>query len=127
MNSTSLCGLAGRYDNHIPPRLLAPIDCLKIPALLVFSDGEKTNRVISANATIRMEVIYSTGANFVLVNTTFQVGVTSLFLSTLMHYMIYEGTAENKAKIFVAEFEKGTAVPLFCVQIVKRQHCKANF
>jgi hypothetical protein len=24
--------VAGRYDNPIPPRFLAPIDCLKIPA-----------------------------------------------------------------------------------------------
>jgi hypothetical protein len=31
MNSASLCSLAGRYDNPIPPRFLAPIDCLKIP------------------------------------------------------------------------------------------------
>ncbi len=31
MNSTSLCSLAGRYDNTIPPRFLAPIDSLKIP------------------------------------------------------------------------------------------------
>jgi hypothetical protein len=30
MNSASL---AGRYDNPIPPRFLAPIDFLKIPAL----------------------------------------------------------------------------------------------
>ncbi len=28
MNSASLCSLAGRYDNPIPPRCLAPIDCL---------------------------------------------------------------------------------------------------
>jgi hypothetical protein len=28
-----LCSLAGRYDNPIPTRFLAPIDCLKIPAL----------------------------------------------------------------------------------------------
>jgi hypothetical protein len=33
MNSASLCSLAGRYDNPIPPRFLAPIDSLKIPAL----------------------------------------------------------------------------------------------
>ncbi len=33
MNSASLCSLAGRYDNPIPIRFLAPIDCLKIPAL----------------------------------------------------------------------------------------------
>jgi hypothetical protein len=32
MNSASLCSLAGRYDNPIRPRLLASIDCLKIPA-----------------------------------------------------------------------------------------------
>jgi hypothetical protein len=33
MNSASLCNLAGRYDNPIPPRFVAPIDFLKIPAL----------------------------------------------------------------------------------------------
>jgi hypothetical protein len=33
MNSASLCSLAGRYDQPLPPRFLAPIDCLKIPAL----------------------------------------------------------------------------------------------
>jgi hypothetical protein len=27
-----LCSLAGRYDNPIPTRFLAPIDCSKIPA-----------------------------------------------------------------------------------------------
>ena len=32
MNSASLCSLAGRYDNPIPTRCLAPIDFLKIPA-----------------------------------------------------------------------------------------------
>jgi hypothetical protein len=35
MNSASLCSLAGRYENPIPPRCLAPIDFLKIPAQLV--------------------------------------------------------------------------------------------
>jgi hypothetical protein len=34
ISSSSLCSLAGRYDNPIPTRFLAPIDCLKIPALL---------------------------------------------------------------------------------------------
>ncbi len=34
MNSASLCSLAGRYDSPIPPRFLAPIDFLKIPALV---------------------------------------------------------------------------------------------
>jgi hypothetical protein len=33
MNSASLCSLAGRYENPIPPRCLAPMDFLKIPAL----------------------------------------------------------------------------------------------
>jgi hypothetical protein len=33
-NSTSLCSLAGRYDNPIPNRFLTPIDCFKIPALV---------------------------------------------------------------------------------------------
>ncbi len=33
MSSASLCSLAGLYDNPIPPRFLAPIDFLKIPAL----------------------------------------------------------------------------------------------
>ncbi len=31
-NSARLCSLAGRYDNFIPSRFLAPIDYLKIPA-----------------------------------------------------------------------------------------------
>ncbi len=32
-NAARLCSsLAGRYDNPIPTRFLAPIDCLKIPA-----------------------------------------------------------------------------------------------
>jgi hypothetical protein len=31
-NSARLCSLAGRYDNPIPTRFQAPIDCLKIPA-----------------------------------------------------------------------------------------------
>jgi hypothetical protein len=37
----SLCSLAGRYENPIPPRCLAPIDFLKIPAL---SDTEVESR-----------------------------------------------------------------------------------
>ncbi len=38
MNFASLCSLAGRYDDPIPPRFLAPIDFLKIPALAGRSD-----------------------------------------------------------------------------------------
>ncbi len=33
IDSTNLCSLAGRYDNPIPTQILAPVDCLKIPAL----------------------------------------------------------------------------------------------
>jgi hypothetical protein len=33
MNSASLCSLAGRYDNPLPPRFLAPYRLFKIPAL----------------------------------------------------------------------------------------------
>jgi hypothetical protein len=32
INSASLCSLAGRYDNPIPTRCLAPKDFLKIPS-----------------------------------------------------------------------------------------------
>ncbi len=42
MNSTSLCSLAGRYDNPIPPRFLAAIDFLKIPAQNHFAMAEST-------------------------------------------------------------------------------------
>ncbi len=34
IDSASLCSLAGRYENPIPTRFLAPIDCSKIPALI---------------------------------------------------------------------------------------------
>ncbi len=36
INSASLYGLAGRYENPIPTRFLAPIDCLKIPAQMIW-------------------------------------------------------------------------------------------
>ncbi len=32
INPARLCSLAGRYDNPIPTRFLAPIHCFKIPA-----------------------------------------------------------------------------------------------
>ncbi len=37
MNSASLCSLPGQYDNPLPTRFLAPIDCLKIPAQSEFT------------------------------------------------------------------------------------------
>jgi hypothetical protein len=36
MNSASLCSLAGWYDNPIPTRLLALINCLKFQLRLFF-------------------------------------------------------------------------------------------
>ncbi len=39
-NSARLCSLAGRYDNRISTRFIAPIDCLKIPAQICkFKNG----------------------------------------------------------------------------------------
>ncbi len=38
MNSASLCSLAGRYENLIPPRCLAPIDFV-VPARQAFKPG----------------------------------------------------------------------------------------
>jgi hypothetical protein len=35
MNSANLCSLAGRYDTPLPTRFIAPIDCLKISALVL--------------------------------------------------------------------------------------------
>ncbi len=40
LNSASLCSLVSRYDNPIPTRFLAPIDCLKIPALVKWSQWQ---------------------------------------------------------------------------------------
>jgi hypothetical protein len=55
MNSASPCSLEGRYDNPIPTRFLAPIYCLKIPALgsiptssyTVESDGAADEAVLN--------------------------------------------------------------------------------
>ncbi len=46
MNSASLCSLAGRYDNPIPTRFLAPLDCLKIPALCNTNKSVETGEQI---------------------------------------------------------------------------------
>ncbi len=35
IDSAGLCSLAGQYDIPIPTQFLAPIDCLKIPALII--------------------------------------------------------------------------------------------
>jgi hypothetical protein len=47
MNSASPCSPAGRYDNPIPTRFLAPIDYLKIPAQgATFSEGMHIQKAI---------------------------------------------------------------------------------
>jgi hypothetical protein len=38
IDSASLCSPADRYDNPIPIRSLSPIDCFKIPALIIKKD-----------------------------------------------------------------------------------------
>jgi hypothetical protein len=54
-NSASLCSLAGRYDNPIPIRFLAPIDCLKIPAL---ESGPAILSVLRPPPLSRVAVLY---------------------------------------------------------------------
>jgi hypothetical protein len=44
INSASICSLAGRYDNPIPTRCLAPIDFFKIPAQNVFQKLSRTEQ-----------------------------------------------------------------------------------
>jgi hypothetical protein len=39
MNSARLCSLPGRDDIPIPTQFLAYIECLKIPALYLFTQG----------------------------------------------------------------------------------------
>jgi hypothetical protein len=46
VKSASLCSLSDRYDNPIPTRFLAPIDCLKIPALITWSEFSLRYKII---------------------------------------------------------------------------------
>ncbi len=46
INSASLCSLAGRYDNPLPTRFLAPVDCLQSPALHFLWNNSISNEVI---------------------------------------------------------------------------------
>jgi hypothetical protein len=46
MNSASLCSLAGRYDNPLPPWFLAPRDSLKIPAQATQLGGISSSELI---------------------------------------------------------------------------------
>ncbi len=47
MISASLCSLAGRYDNPLPPRFLAPIDSLKIPEQNIYQLEGVRNCIIT--------------------------------------------------------------------------------
>jgi hypothetical protein len=56
MNSASLCSLAGRYDNPIPTRFLAPIDCLKIPAQGMKNPGRNDQGRIGQGRIVMLSV-----------------------------------------------------------------------
>jgi hypothetical protein len=51
----SLCSLAARYDNPIPARFLAPIDCSKIPGLRLWS----CNRPLSDSSVMSNSKFYN--------------------------------------------------------------------
>ncbi len=53
--SASLCSLAGRYDNPIPPWFLAPIDFLKIPALSLRQNGRQAPLLFNENMKKRLQ------------------------------------------------------------------------
>ncbi len=46
IDSASLCSLAGRFENPIPTRFLAPIDCSIIPALVIQEEIDDDNSVL---------------------------------------------------------------------------------
>ncbi len=54
MNSASLCSLAGRYDNPIPSRFLAPVDFLKIPAQVAYCGIERIRTFIEGSQGVGM-------------------------------------------------------------------------
>jgi hypothetical protein len=45
IDSTYLCSLADRYDNPIPTRFIAPIDCPKIPAQVLTTESKHYGKV----------------------------------------------------------------------------------
>jgi hypothetical protein len=59
MNSASLSSLAGRYDNSIPPRFLAPVDSLKIPALAGQYDNSIPIRFLAPTDCLKIPVLSS--------------------------------------------------------------------
>jgi hypothetical protein len=58
INSASLCSLAGRYDNPIPTKCLAPIDFLKISAQN-FKKKNSSSTVIRCVLPICQDIAYS--------------------------------------------------------------------
>jgi hypothetical protein len=63
MNSASLCSLAGRYDNPIPTRCLAPIDFLKIPAQATSAGGINTlESILGILKSFKIRALYSVRA-----------------------------------------------------------------
>ncbi len=65
IESASLCSLAGRHDNTIPTRFLAPIDCSKIPAqhnavmCTLHISYKKTHKNYDWNKTVNIEFLLS--------------------------------------------------------------------
>jgi hypothetical protein len=54
-----MCCLAGRYDNPIPARFLAPIDCLKIPALYYcISTGQALSLLFLVGGSVSVIINY---------------------------------------------------------------------
>ncbi len=95
MNSASLCSLAGRYDNPLPPRFLAPIDSLKISALAGrygykkrrisyrFSNPLKKQNL--TNTSKRRKAYISVTILFIHISNGFEISIKmSVFLKTLL-------------------------------------------
>jgi hypothetical protein len=64
MNSASLCCLAGQYENPIPPRFLAPIDFLKIPAQYTYSHREGARAGLGTRGKVRGVLVHKLGRKY---------------------------------------------------------------
>jgi hypothetical protein len=82
INSASLCSMAGRYDNPIPTRCLAPIDFLKIPALVYREKrGKERIRKKGCNVHVRWrggERIFRTSCIYLIVRGESGTRITSV-------------------------------------------------
>ncbi len=52
--------MAGRYDNPIPTRFLAPIECLKIPALAARYDNPIPSRFLAPVECLKIPALETT-------------------------------------------------------------------